>query len=204
MHHTLVTSHALDTTAMLIIVVAATSGCTMPATEDTLATPESSGAGPPTAASTAPSASSGSSASSDSSAEPRPTPGDPARPRSPGADVLEGAWRTELSRQDLGFAPSGRATPPRNRSGLSEAPEWRVLVFHGSRLTLLGGTAADPTSIEEMTFSARGAVLTIQSEGRVFRVRWTVSLDGLVLTPTADGPMPPAVLVLHPFARVLD
>lgn len=198
MHHTLVTSHALDTTAVLIIVAAATSGCTMPATEDTLATPESSGAGPPTAASTAPSASSG------SSAEPRPTPGDPARPRSPGADVLEGAWRTELSRQDLGFAPSGRATPPRNRSGLSEAPEWRVLVFHGSRLTVLGGTGADPTSIEEMTFRARGAVLTIESEGRVFRVRWTVSLDGLVLTPTADGPVPPAVLVLHPFARVLD
>ncbi|WP_396289450.1 hypothetical protein [Curtobacterium sp. KT1] len=198
MNHALVTSHALDTTAMLIIVVAATSGCTMPATEDTPATPESSGVGPPTAASTVPPTSSG------SSAEPRPAPADPARPRGPGADVLEGAWRTELSRQDLGFAPSGRATPPRNRSGLSEAPEWRVLVFHGSRLTVLGGTGVDPTSIEEMMFSARGAVLTIESDGRVFRVRWTVSLDGLVLTPTADGPVPPAVLVLHPFARVHD
>ncbi|TDN45174.1 hypothetical protein EDF64_10398 [Curtobacterium flaccumfaciens] len=198
MHHTFVTSHALDTTAMLIIVVAATSACTMPATEDSSVT-QTSRAGPPTdAATTAPSASTA------PSAEPRPTPGHTARPRAPGADVLEGTWRTELSRQDLGFAPSGRATPPPNQSGLSEAPEWRVLVFHRSRLTVLGGRGVDPTSIEEMTFSAAGAVLTITSEGRVFRVRWAVSLDGLTLTPTPDGPLPPAVLVLHPFARVHD
>lgn len=199
MHHTLVTSHALDTTAMVIVVVAATSACTMPGTEGTPVRPETSRAGPSTgAATTAPSASTA------PSGEPRPTPGNPARPRRLGADVLEGTWRTELSRQDLGSTPSGPATRPPNQSGLSEAPEWRVLVFHRSSLTVLGGQGADPTSIEEMTFSARGAVLTIVTEGRAFRVHWTVSMDGLTLTPAADGPMPPAVLVLHPFARVQD
>ncbi|SDQ07270.1 hypothetical protein SAMN02800687_0149 [Curtobacterium sp. UNCCL20] len=191
MHRTFATSHVLDTTALLIIVVAATSACTLPPTEDTPPSAGPSRAGPPTAA-----------ASPAPSAGPRPTPEHPAQPRDPGASVLEGAWRTELSRQDLGFAPSSRATPPGNRSGLSEAPEWRMLVFHRPRLTMLGGHGADPSSIEEMTFSVRGRVLTIESEGRVIRVLWTVSMDGLTLTPTVDGPMPPAVFVLHPFAHV--
>lgn len=198
MHRPFVTSHALDATALLIIVAAVTSACTMPPSEDTPVTPETSRAGP----ATTPSATAAPPASAAPSAEPGTSPGHPARPRSPGADVLEGTWRTELSRQDLGFAPSGRALP--NRSGLSEAPEWRMLVFHGARLTMLGGRGADRSSIEEMTFSERGAVLTIESGGRVFRVAWTVSIDGLTLTPTANGPMPPAVFVLHPFAHVHD
>ncbi|WIB79174.1 hypothetical protein DEJ28_08755 [Curtobacterium sp. MCPF17_002] len=182
MHHLSTTSHLFGATALALTVASVGSGCTMPTHEPSM--PQQTDRPVP------PAASPGSRAPAHRH---DPDPGHR-------AGALEGVWRADFSRQDLGFAPSGGPTP--NTSGLSEGPEWRMLVFHRLRLTVVAGHGSSRSTGEQMAFAVNGSTLTIRSGSRTFRVRWDISMDGLTLSPVLDEAMPPAMFVLEPFAHV--